>query len=355
MHAHERGFIHRDIKPANLILAKDGTVKILDMGLARSLVNPKDELTGKLDDDVITGTADYLSPEQALNVTLDARSDIYSLGATFFTLVTARPPFNGSTAQKLAQHQVAPPNLNKLRDRPTGIERDRNPDDGEETRRPIPPSRTFSSCAAWLPANAGAPGHRLDPESRHKQDDQEGETEKARGKTNAFRSSSALGTEKSRPAPRVLLFVGLLYAIFGGSSKKPIRREGDPLGRKPAGEQQSQCRSNRRPRSPCRRGLLYKVDFANLPWCPRRWTRRASDDVQRNRRGAVTDRHRDQPLGQEDFGSTRWPMWPGRATGLRQTVGNGGVQIHFKCAGRLISLAQGRPPPSGDLRPRRGG
>lgn len=108
-HAHERGFIHRDIKPANLILAKNGGVKILDMGLARSLSNSKDELTGQLDEEVITGTADFLSPEQALNVQLDTRTDIYSLGGTFYTLLTGRIPYEGSTAQKLAQHQTAPP------------------------------------------------------------------------------------------------------------------------------------------------------------------------------------------------------------------------------------------------------
>jgi eukaryotic-like serine/threonine-protein kinase len=108
-HAHAKGFVHRDIKPANLMLSKEGTVKILDMGLTRSLANPKDDLTGKLDDEAVTGTADFLSPEQALGAPLDARSDLYSLGATFFALVTGRPPFDGSTAQKLAQHQIAPP------------------------------------------------------------------------------------------------------------------------------------------------------------------------------------------------------------------------------------------------------
>jgi serine/threonine protein kinase len=107
-HAHAKGFVHRDIKPANLMLTKEGTVKILDMGLTRSLANPKDDLTGKLDD-AITGTADFLSPEQALNMPVDSRSDLYSLGATFFALVSGRPPFHGSTAQKLAQHQIAPP------------------------------------------------------------------------------------------------------------------------------------------------------------------------------------------------------------------------------------------------------
>lgn len=105
-HAYEEGFIHRDIKPANLMLAKDGTVKLLDLGLARSFEDT-DKLTEQLDKGAVVGTADYISPEQAINApNLDIRSDIYSLGATFFTLVTGRPPFEGSTTQKLVQHQM---------------------------------------------------------------------------------------------------------------------------------------------------------------------------------------------------------------------------------------------------------
>src|SRR5262245_13075023 len=115
-HAHEKGFVHRDIKPANLMLTKDGIVKVLDMGLARSVGNPKDSLTEQLEEGVITGTADFLSPEQALNILPDARSDIYSLGATFWALMTGKPPYVGSTTQKLAQHQMAPPpDLGKVR------------------------------------------------------------------------------------------------------------------------------------------------------------------------------------------------------------------------------------------------
>jgi serine/threonine protein kinase len=115
-HAHEKGFVHRDVKPANLMLTRDGTVKLLDLGLARSTVNPNDQLTGQIGDDHITGTVDFISPEQALNLHVDTRSDIYSLGATFFALLTGAPPYAGSTAQKLTQHQLAPtPELSKTR------------------------------------------------------------------------------------------------------------------------------------------------------------------------------------------------------------------------------------------------
>ncbi len=114
-HAYEKGFIHRDIKPSNLILTTDGTVKILDMGLARSF-ETSDQLTELLDHGAVVGTADFLSPEQAMNdPKIDIRTDIYSLGATFFSLVTGRPPFDGPTASKLIQHQMkAAPSLTSL-------------------------------------------------------------------------------------------------------------------------------------------------------------------------------------------------------------------------------------------------
>jgi serine/threonine protein kinase len=116
-HAHEKGFVHRDIKPANLMVTKEGTIKILDMGLARSYAREEDDLTGQLGEDAeIAGTVDYSSPEHVLGLLVDERSDIYSLGVTLFTLVVGHPPFRGSPTQKLAQHQmVTPPRLNKLK------------------------------------------------------------------------------------------------------------------------------------------------------------------------------------------------------------------------------------------------
>jgi serine/threonine protein kinase len=116
-HAHEKGFVHRDIKPANLMREKTGVVKLLDMGLARSIIDPKDELTATGEAaQAITGTADFLAPEQALSQPVDARTDIYSLGMTLFSLVTGQPPYQGTTAQKLLQHQMKKlPPLSQLR------------------------------------------------------------------------------------------------------------------------------------------------------------------------------------------------------------------------------------------------
>lgn len=108
-HAHARGFVHRDIKPLNVMVSPDGGVKLLDMGLARALDSGDDRLTEKASDTTISGTIDYLSPEQCWGSAVDGRTDVYSLGATLFTLLTGRPPFSGTPAEKIAQHQAAPP------------------------------------------------------------------------------------------------------------------------------------------------------------------------------------------------------------------------------------------------------
>src|SRR5262249_49763740 len=105
-HAHERGIIHRDIKPANLLLDRNGVIKILDMGLARFL-DKEDRLTQQLDGGSVLGTADYMSPEQAVSSSqVDVCTDIYSLGVTLYTLISGRTPFQGSTTQKLIAHQM---------------------------------------------------------------------------------------------------------------------------------------------------------------------------------------------------------------------------------------------------------
>ena len=105
-HAHQMGLVHRDIKPANCMLDKHETVKLLDMGLAR-LIDDEASLTLDNNENVL-GTADYLAPEQALNShKADKRADIYSLGCTFYYLLTGHPPFpDGTISERLLKHQV---------------------------------------------------------------------------------------------------------------------------------------------------------------------------------------------------------------------------------------------------------
>ncbi len=114
-HAHRRGVIHRDIKPSNILLTVEDRVKIVDFGLAQSARAAAMQRVG--------GTVKYIAPEQARGHTTDARSDIYSLGATLYELITGTAPFTtGNTISK-------PPR--------------------RRSRRNIPPSRrrSTSSCS----------------------------------------------------------------------------------------------------------------------------------------------------------------------------------------------------------------
>jgi len=109
-HAHEMGLVHRDIKPANCLVDRHGTVKLLDLGLAKLTEDDQASLTMANEENVL-GTADYLAPEQALNShQADGRSDIYSLGCTLYFLLTGSPPFpEGSISERLLKHQTARP------------------------------------------------------------------------------------------------------------------------------------------------------------------------------------------------------------------------------------------------------
>lgn len=108
-HAHKAGLVHRDIKPGNLLITSGGVIKILDLGLARFFNDEQASLTVEHDEKVL-GTADYISPEQAIDShKVDHRTDIYSLGCTLYFLLTGHPPFNtGSLAQRLIAHQTRP-------------------------------------------------------------------------------------------------------------------------------------------------------------------------------------------------------------------------------------------------------
>ena len=104
--AHQAGLIHRDVKPANILCAVGGQVKLTDFGLAKLHVADVVTLTQK---DVVLGTPKFMSPEQCNNEAVDARSDLYSLGATYYALLTGAAPFDqGTTMQILFAHCSKP-------------------------------------------------------------------------------------------------------------------------------------------------------------------------------------------------------------------------------------------------------
>ena len=121
-YAHAQGVIHRDIKPSNLLLDHQGTVKILDMGLARleQEVGPLDSTAAAslTQSGQVMGTADYMPPEQSMDThRVDLRADIYSLGCTLYYLLTGRAVFAGDTLAKkiMAHREKAVPSLRVLR------------------------------------------------------------------------------------------------------------------------------------------------------------------------------------------------------------------------------------------------
>ncbi len=129
--AHARGFIHRDIKPQNIMLAWTGAaggsisdggvlVKLTDFGIVRVV-----EEGGLTNSGIVLGTADYLSPEQARGETLNASSDLYSLGVVMFEMLAGRPPFVGPTAVSIAMQHAStnPPPLRQFnRSVPSAVE-----------------------------------------------------------------------------------------------------------------------------------------------------------------------------------------------------------------------------------------
>jgi eukaryotic-like serine/threonine-protein kinase len=180
-HAHQNGLVHRDVKPSNLMLDWAGTVKLLDLGLARFARSP-DNVSQAGDSKTVLGTADYLAPEQARSSQVDARADLYALGAVAYFLLTGKAPFDGgSVAQKLIRHQTeVPAPVTGLRpDVPAGLAAvvarmlDKDP-----AGRPQSANRVIAELRPWvrdvppptpdeMPPSRYDPGQDMDTKARH--------------------------------------------------------------------------------------------------------------------------------------------------------------------------------------------
>jgi eukaryotic-like serine/threonine-protein kinase len=102
-YSHRNGIVHRDIKPANVMLTRNGTVKVMDFGIAKAMGDVGMTMTQT---SAVIGTAQYLSPEQAKGEQIDARSDLYSTGCLLYELFTMRPPFIGDSPVAVAYQHV---------------------------------------------------------------------------------------------------------------------------------------------------------------------------------------------------------------------------------------------------------
>ena len=104
--SHRAGIVHRDIKPANIMIANDGTVKVMDFGIARAV----SDATGSLEETTsILGTAFYISPEQARGDEPDTRTDLYSLGVVMYELLAGKPPFSADSPVAVAYKHISEP------------------------------------------------------------------------------------------------------------------------------------------------------------------------------------------------------------------------------------------------------
>jgi serine/threonine protein kinase len=102
-YAHDRGIIHRDVKPANILLAPEGQAVLSDFGLAFMIEGPRQTITG------FVGTPEYMSPEQGQGLSVDGRTDVYSLGVVLYEMLTGRVPFTSKTPVGIVMKHISEP------------------------------------------------------------------------------------------------------------------------------------------------------------------------------------------------------------------------------------------------------
>jgi beta-lactam-binding protein with PASTA domain len=165
-HAHGAGIVHRDLKPENMLVTTSGVVKLTDLGLARAYADGRATQTG-----TVTGTVQYLAPEQIRGEPADPRTDLYSLGVVAFELLTGRLPFTGETAMAIAYKHLSdrvprpsslipelPAELDAFVASATERDRELRPESASEMRRDLeaiardlPPASPLAGLVAEVP------------------------------------------------------------------------------------------------------------------------------------------------------------------------------------------------------------
>jgi serine/threonine-protein kinase len=171
-HAHREGIVHRDVKPENILITTDGVVKVADFGLARAYAEGRQTEAG-----TVTGTVQYLAPEQIRGEPADPRSDLYSLGIVTYELLTGKTPFTGETAMSIAYKHLSgrvpnpsarvpaiPAELDGFVASATDRDREMRPESAVEMRRDLeaiasalPPARPLASIVDRAPEVASPP------------------------------------------------------------------------------------------------------------------------------------------------------------------------------------------------------